>query len=200
MSCLRVDVVSGHYRVPGQGGQGVTAASFELAPPTTVMGFLESLCGEESGSFGPENQVAIGLVNPNQGHGFLARKDHNWNSGGIKPKSGGAGEDIRMVLRETHFFLSYRISVRGPYAEKIRKALNGEVDRYGVLSLGESGDVVDWLCEETGDANWLVPGTQVVLPVKTGRGYGTMDTVYRSFDFTDAGEPPEAAWLNLAAA
>lgn len=194
MITLRVDVVSGHYRVPGQVGQGQTASTYPIAPPSTVVGFLESLCGVESGTLVGDTQVAMGFVRRPQGHGILLRKDHSWASGGIKPTTGGKAENIRAALHETLFFISYRIAVRGPFVERIRAAMAGDVDRYGVLSLGESEDAVDWICEEDGRAEWLVPGSAFTLPVKAGRGYKTINPVFQNFDFIESDTPPEMAW------
>ena len=50
---LAVDVISGHYTIPGPtaAGAGGLVATFPIAPPSTIRGFLESLCGLNFGDF-----------------------------------------------------------------------------------------------------------------------------------------------------
>jgi len=75
---LRVDTASGHYRVPGQMVQGCTAPTFDIAPVSTMKGFLESLCAAEWHSF--DGEVAYGWIRPPGGRGLLYRRAQIWAS------------------------------------------------------------------------------------------------------------------------
>jgi CRISPR-associated Cas5-like protein len=194
---LRVEVSTGHYRVPGQVKS--VARSFPLAPPSTMRGFIESLCALPHGSLdGETTQFAYGFINDPEGRGDLFRKDHIFSTSGV----GKMKEAIRPVHRETMFGLTYRVAIRGALVPLIRKMLNGDTAaiarRWGVLYLGESDDTVQWLAEEAGEARWLVPGQQHILPTKAGRGYNVLRPTYGCFDMVDAtAELPEEAWLAL---
>jgi len=86
---------------------------------------------------------------------------------------------------ETLFDLNYRVLVRGSWEPRVHAALEGRVARFGVLSLGESQDIVTWIAEvpEEAPAQWVVPGTQVPLIVRSGRGYDRISPTFGAFDF-----------------
>ena len=228
MIALRVDAVSGHYRVPGQVGQGAVAATFPIAPLSTVRGFIESLCGEGFQTF--QGRLAYGWLRHPEVMGRMYRTAHVWASpvffgvfrcatcgakcrmrlpkkkleekdhpvchgptvleGKVAPKG---DEGTRTIHVETMFDLSYAVLVDDPVWEaKIRKALAGEVERYGTLYLGESSDQVCWLDEvslaDLSYVQWVVPGDAFSLPVRAGRGYHDLGAVYAKFDLKQ-GEP-----------
>lgn len=188
MLTIRVEAVSGHYRVPGNVEQSGIAPTFAVAPPSTVRGFLESLCGSTCGSF--EGEFAYGWLRDPQGYGLLHRRVQVWASGGMKPRL----ERNRTINVEMLFDVAYAVAVRGPWADRVRAALEGDVERFGVLYLGESTDLVTWIAPLNGDASngvrWVVPGTSLRLPVVSGRGYDSITAAYGTFDIRE-GEP---AW------
>lgn len=190
---LRVDAMTGHYRMPGQANLMQTVRTFPVVPYSTVRGFVESLLGMEWMTL-RGIRLAIGVRQPPRGRGDVFRKDHAWASDGV----GDKGEMIRPVHRETLFFPSYRIGVEGDSQtiNNLRAALRGEVDRYGLLYLGESEDLVDWVGEETGSAKWLVPGVEIALPVRTVRGWDNLNSTYGRFNLVEAEAPPPEAWVN----
>jgi len=188
--CLIVEAVTGHYGVPGQVGQGGVKDSCPTAPPPTIQGFIESLCGESHQSF--RGKFAYGRLHEPSGVGLMLRQAHVWGSN--KPMD---NEIIRTIHVVTYLDPAYCILVEGPWEEKIRSALAGEVKRYGVLYLGESEDLVHWIAEvpqPPGHVEWLVPGQTMTLPVKSGRGYDNIRLTTATFDF-HAGEPH---WMEAA--
>lgn len=185
MICLRVHATSGHYRVPGQVKQGSTGTSFPICPVSTMRGFLESLCGQKSGSF--EGEFAYGWAERPEGVGDMLRKVHVWASGGL----GSVGQTTRVIKVDTMFNLSYVVCVQGPWEERVRQALQGNVERFGVLYLGESFDIVTFIQEvpePPPEVEWVVPGTTVLLPVVSGRGYGNLTVKYGLFN-VETGAP-----------
>jgi len=199
MISLIVYLMSGHYRKPGTVGNMGHVASYPVAPPSTIIGFLESLCGMESGTF--KGSFSYGWVKRPAAMGVILRKDHVWSSSGDSNQGKNPyptdSEVLRPVLREMMFDFVLNIMVQGPSEERIRAALRGEVTRYGVLSLGESDNVVSWLQEGQEDAvEWVIPGNRMLLPIKSGRGYDVVNPVYKSFNYSKPClEPPETAWL-----
>lgn len=185
MISLRVFVASGHYKSPGQVSQGAIQSSFPIAPPSCIQGFLESLTGDVSLSF--RGQFAYGYERAPAGHGFLVRQIHiSGGKDGVKGKTPGSlMEAIRTVKVETYFDLAYRVAVQGRCEEKVREALNGSIDRFGVLALGESFDIVNWMDEvpASEETKWIVPGTRMTLITKSGRGYDRITAEYGTFDF-----------------
>jgi len=197
MISLIVYLMSGHYRKPGNSSTMGKITSYPVAPPSTVVGFIESLCGMESGTF--RGSFGYGWVKRPAARGFLLRKDHAWSSAGDPGKDNlfpTNSEVLRPVSREMFYDFALRVIVRGPFVKRIQEALRGSVKRYGVLCLGESDNAVSWLQEGQEAAEWVVPGSRMLLPVKAGRGYQTIRPVYGSFDYAEAqAEPPETAWL-----
>lgn len=195
MISLAVRATSGHYRVPGQVEQGSVQSTFPIAPPSCIRGFLESMCGTPQGSF--RGAFAYGYLRPPEGHGLLVRRAHVYSSSGIKGEARGAlAETIRVVKVDTLFDLSYRVDVRGSWEARVRAALAGDVARFGVLSLGESTDLVTWLdeCPSDTPAQWVVPGSRMALPVRSGRGFDTVSAEYATFDFGTA-----PSWFSVEA-
>lgn len=179
---LLVEAASGHYRVPGQVKSG--ASCFPIAPPSTIQGFLESLMGLASGTF--PGSFSYGQVGDFQGFGVLLRRAHVWSSSN-KVKIGNVThkfEVSRPIHIPTYFGCTYVIAVKD-VGDLLDRALKGDVDRFGILSLGESDDVVTWL-QQIGtlpeDISWVEEGGTVALPVKSGRGYTNLNAVYGQFN------------------
>lgn len=191
---MRVDAMSGHYKLPGPVKDRYVAASFPIAPPSTMRGFLESNVGSESGTF--EGEFAYGWLRRPLGHSRMLRRIQAETSAAkfisVRDGKERIGMMARPIFVDTLFDLSYCVMVRGPWVARCREALAGNVERYGVLSLGESTDIVSWvgeLPEPPPSVQWVVPGQQMVLPVKSGRGFSNLtDTVFGSFDLK-FGEP-----------
>ena len=78
---LYVDAISGHYTVPGPtaAGAGGLVATFPIAPPSTIRGFLESLCGLSGGQF-HDLQFTYGYRAAPEGRGQLLRTAAVWAS------------------------------------------------------------------------------------------------------------------------
>lgn len=187
MICLLVHALSGHYRKPGQVGQGHTGGSFPLCPVSTMQGFLESLCGQQSSSF--EGEFAYGWFKRPQGHGEILRKVAVWASDSRdkenKNKENKNKENNRVIKVETMYDMTYTVCVKGPQEQLIRNALAGKVTRYGVLYLGESYDLVTHIQvkdEMPTETEWVVPGKSTLLPIASGRGYGNFTVKYGMFD------------------
>lgn len=198
--------LSGHYRVPGSSSTLAVIRTFPIAPPSTVVGFLESMVGEESGAFrASESRFAFGWVQRPRGRGEILRTDHVWATGQVlsgnadpqkQKRHGAAMEGQRPTKRETLFHMEYQFAVDGPFEDLIHKGIAGDVSRYGVLSLGESEDAIGWLDEGSKDAEWLIPGSRFALPVVAPKGYGILNPTYRGFDFSPPQkEVPDEAWL-----
>ena len=189
---------SGHYRVPGAVANMGTARSFDIAPPSTMMGFFESACGEV-GTFNDSNtRFAYGWVRRPAGQGYLLRKDHVWVSG-TKGYPKSKHEASRPVRHQTFYDMVYQVVVEGSFEERLRRALRGDVERFGVLSLGESSNVVNWTQEgPVVPTEWVVPGRAFALTMKVARGYRNLSPTYRSFGLTaPTSAVPEEAWLTL---
>lgn len=197
MLSLRVETMTGHYRVPGNVDTMGNAPTFPIAPPSTIRGFIESLCGKERGWF--TGKVAYGWLVGESGDfgpvisGSLTRKAHVWSSSGRKgPGKTRYGQVVRPIRVHTMFDLHYRILIDADEEQErvIRAALRGEVDRYGVLSLGESDDVVSWMAEDPSDTpvKWVVGGLLMPLSVKSGQGYNTINPTIKTFDYGDEPE------------
>jgi len=182
--------VTGHYRVPGAVETMGTARCYPFAPLSTWAGAIESLCGKEFGDFRASgSKMSVGWIQRPKGRGTLLRKEQGLANVTV------SHEGWRPVLREVLFLPVYRCDVRGPYAEQIRKSLRGEVERYGVLSLGDSDDMVDWLCETTKPAEWLIPGNEFLLPLRVNRSWDKLAPELKGFQFSGLSDnPPDNAW------
>lgn len=109
----------------------------------------------------------------------------------IKTLAGANSESIRPFHIETFFDLTYIVLIKGPQAAKIREAIAGNVERFGVLYLGTSDDAVTWVGEYEGSleaVQWVVPGTTIPLTITAPYGYGNYSAEYGSFDL-NIGEP-----------
>lgn len=193
---VSVHAVSGHYRVPGAVEVGGLARSFPVAPPSTVRGFVESLCGLAPGR-SEGTRIAYGQLSPPVGQGAVLRLDHVWSSSGAKGKTKGAkGEATRPVRHETWVGVAYQVAIDGPVEPLVHQALAGEVSRYGVLSLGESDDQVWWIAAEVRPARWVVPGQEMALIEVADRGYDRISPVWGQFALSrPAQHVPDDAWL-----
>lgn len=180
---LAVDAVSGHYTIPGPSasGSGGLMPSYPIAPPSTIRGFLESLCGKSRGTFA-KVEFTYGYRKEPEGRGNLLRKCAVWSSSGHD----GSGEGFRPLHYDTLVGVSYWIEVVGMDAE-LQDALQGKVERNegGPLYLGESFDLVtsvrEVLSVDSG-ATKVVPGRTLVMPWVSGCGFGNRNAELRAWD------------------
>ena len=203
MTSIIVNASTGTYRVPGVVETLETARCFETVPPSTVAGFLESLCGREFGDFARSgSRVAYGETRKPAGSGKILRKDAVVTNpqGGFDEAIGNKNSQ-RPIFHETLYDLEYRMDIEGPYADLVTKAVKGEIPRKGVLCLGESDDLVDSVrvVEEPIETNWVVSVTrgegQVWLPVRVWRFRDKVRPNYGTFKRVKSLTPPETAWL-----
>lgn len=181
MITLAVDVITGHYTIPGptMSGAGGLVPTYPIAPPSTVRGFLRSFCGKEEDhpvSFTYGYRAAPG------GRGQLLRKASVWAS----KQASVVGEVTRPLHFDTFLDLRYWITVETDF-DLLRSALEGTVPRYGPLFLGESYDLVTSVreiarVEDEGGGCAVVPGRTVVMPWVSGRGYGVRNAEFRGWD------------------
>jgi len=144
--------------------------------------------------------MALGWIRRPVGRGALLRREQGFANPQEKIHFTDSGrvikENWRPVIREVLFLPVYRCDIRGPYVELIRKALKGEVDRHSVLSLGDSDDMVDWICETDKPAEWLIPGNEFILPVRVHRSWDRLGPVTKGFQLSETRmTPPDEAWI-----
>jgi hypothetical protein len=184
---LAVDAISGHYTVPGptMAGAGGRVASYPIAPPSTMRGFLESFCGLSYGRFS-DLVFDYGYRAAPGGHGYVLRRCTVWTT--ATPEV--LGETLRPLNFETYCWLRYWVQVQDGYEEQLlRRALRGAVPRGigGPLFLGESSDLVTSISEvqeivDEGGGCRVQPGRQLVMPWISGRGFGVRDAILRGWD------------------
>jgi len=195
MITLRIDSISGHFRIPGQIPLLALVPSYPFCPPSTMQGCLEAFTASRKGSF--RGEFRYGAFRPPGGWGTLLRQAQIWAS---KKKDQQRAPNDYEVMRPVHvekwYDLSHCVQVRGPWEDKIRETLEkGRDDFFGVLYLGESQDLITWI-GETDDpldkVQWLVPGSQMQLPVKTLYGYRNYGPTLKGFDLRITKNP---AWM-----
>lgn len=183
---LFVDAISGHYTIPGPtaSGSGGLVASFPIAPPSTIRGFLAALSGLSTQDL-LDLKFSYGYRKPPEGRGQLLRKAAVWAS----KTAPQVGETIRPLLIDTFFGMQYWITVEGDVSDRIRQVLHGDGERPkgGYLYLGESSDLVTSVREsndkkDAGGGCMVVPGRKVVMPWISGRGYGIRNAVLKGWD------------------
>jgi CRISPR-associated Cas5-like protein len=192
---LAVDAITGHYTVPGPTVSGGLVATFPIAPPSTIRGFLESLCGLSGGQF-VNMAFTYGYRAAPEGRGRLLRKASVWASKG----EGVEGDPPQRPLHfDTFWGMKYWITVTGPEVALIVRALDGDVERKigGPLYLGESSDIVTSVRPlpdviDEGGGCTVVPGRTIVMPWISGRGYGIRNAVLRAYDLGPIRPPPPA--------
>lgn len=207
--------VSGHYGIPTPVTNMQTKHSFSLAPPSTIRGYIESLMGLSRGEF--EGEIAFGVMAPPVGFGKVLRMNTAWGNAEGKPdpalgldangKPKKTKGESNATLRRPYYWdiyygMSYQIAVRGPLTERLAAALRGEVERYGILSLGTSEDEVYEVTEEAEEARWVVPGKMFVLPVVSGEGWNKREPLMGRFSLTvdKKVDIPEEAWIKFVRA
>jgi len=183
---LSVHALRGHYGYPGR---VPTMGLRQTAPvpfPTTVKGFLESMCGDPPGCF--SGKFAYGQLHEPGGRGKVTQYDHTINTSG-KPQPKPSHWEVLVGV-------AYQVVVDGDYEDRIRASLGGEVSRFGVLSLGTSDDEVWEIQEAQEPARWVVPGKKYPLIIRAGTSYKERTPKYRKFDLTDFQEVvPDSAWM-----
>lgn len=197
---LKVHVPTGHYTQPGVMGVMGVVRTYPMAPPSTMTGFVESLCGKPVGAFkATESEMAYGWALDGRPKGFatlLQRMHVVANQTDAFAKEHKITEGVRPYHRECLFYMIYRVTVKGPFAELIRKALVGDVERTGVLSLGDSDDMVDWISESVEPAEWLIPGQTMALPICTPGTYANVQAIRGRFDLSASMvNVPDTAWM-----
>lgn len=186
---MLIELAQAHWNIqPGRVPTLGIRTTSKMPSPTTVRGFLESMCGD-SGVF--QGELAYALVKGPIGQGNLLRVSNVINS---------VGEATRPVWWETLFGIQLRIAVRGPYVERAILGMKGELDRYGVLTLGTSYDAVVGVWEnDTIPAQWVVPGMAFPLIVDRTFGFQNQNPTYKMFDLSESlAAPPENAWMDLS--
>ncbi len=193
MLTLLVHAVTGHYAAPGETPLLATRRTYPICPPSTMAGFLESLAGEPCGSFRASgSKVAYGWARRPRGRASMLRTQHVQADGGLGPNN----EALRPILRECLFDMHYGVAVTGPWEEKIRASLAGNISRFGVLSLGDSDDMVNMVREGSAPTEWLVPGSETYLPTRAARGTHNIQSEGQTFDLAPQTlEVPATAWL-----
>lgn len=194
---LRVEVVSGHYRVPGQvNADGVVAEapSFPIAPPSTIQGFIESLCGAaglERGSF--RGKYAYGMYANPLGFSNNIQQVHIRSTSYKDTPT--KFEGIRIIRVPRFHDLQYCLLIEGPWEDRVLSALQGDIDRFGILSLGSSSDMVSWLDIDTSNepVSWVTHGGRMRLITKSGRGWDNLSTTYGGFSFG-----AEPSWFEVS--
>ncbi len=200
MISVQVHAVTGHYRKPGKVDVMQIAQSYPICSPSTMAGFVESMCGEQRGVFrASSSELAYGWVKRPSGHGLLVRREQaiaNQPQGSLI-KSLGSTEGWRPVKRECWFDMEYRLTVRGVFEDKMWLAMLGQVVRTGVLSLGDSDDAVNWIAATDVATEWLVPGQSFSLPLRVPTSWSDLQSVQQQFTMTKpASEVPESAWMS----
>lgn len=174
------------------------AQSYPICPPSTMAGCIESMCGEQRGSFQASgSKLAYGWVRRPLGHGFLIRREQTI-ANSLEPilKAMNSKEGWRPVKRECWFDMIFRVVVTGAFEDQVRKALVGDVARTGVLSLGDSDDAINWISETEAETEWLVPGDNFALPLRVPTTCRNIQAVYQTFGMTKpVVEIPETAWM-----
>lgn len=79
MLVIDVEATSGHYRVPGNVAMGGVQGTFPIAPPSTIKGFLESLC-DSTNAMPADIRIAYGWKGKPKGKGLLYRTAFVWAS------------------------------------------------------------------------------------------------------------------------
>lgn len=178
MILLQVDMSADYHGLPHVAAAGGVAISTPMAPPSTIVGFLESMCGKRSGWFlGTKSSVAYGLKSKPKLSGTILRTTYTEPRApktdksdskdqpdpeekpdpSVKKATSKKVEVTRPVARVVNFYTSYLIAVVGEAEKEVRLALDGKVKRYGVLSLGESDNMVNLVTEVPNATNalWL---------------------------------------------
>lgn len=177
----------GHYGFPGRNGSFSQRATAPVPHVSTVRGFMESICGDELGTF--QGRYAYGRVHLPKMMGRIFRKDS------VPPRQ-KKEQASRPCYWNVLFGVAYQVIVEGEYEDRLRLGLKGELSRYGILSLGTSDDVVWLLREYAREAQWVVPGQAFPLVVEPQRGYTNLRPKYGYFDLTPHQlEPPSNAWV-----
>jgi len=195
---LVISAATGTYRVPGNVETLQVARSFEVVPPSTVAGCIESLCGKSFGTFAAEgNQLAYGKTREPLGRATILRLETQYYN-----IEGQGDRRQRPCFNEVLFDVEYRVAVRGPWVESglLDMALAGAVPRKYILSLGESDDLVTQIQRAEPSIKWLKPvpywEAQMRLPLKVNKTKEQPRPYFGEFAWTQPSvEVPEDSWL-----
>jgi len=185
---LRVTVPIATYRKPHAREYRET----EIAPPpSTAYGLLLSLIGETSRYKYLDTQIAIAMFDiPIKS--TMLRTIHRSEKGNPR----GVGKNKRPDFQEILSDVDVVFFVKGKITELIKVALTEpeKINRFGVLSLGESDNMVNdlWLNPDISDKElyWLVPTDEGRYPMtiwsdwqnNAGTKWGQFDIVKTSKD------------------
>ena len=138
------------------------ARSYVVPPPSTVYGCLLSLVGEVDKSRHNKAEIAIATRNPNPQKSKILRRTYRFKNSdplsteNSKPDFFEAITNVRLCLA-----VSSEAEKKSPnLEERIRQSLAGNVSRFGVLSMGESRNVINKLREIQHPPDgyfWLIP-------------------------------------------
>lgn len=206
MVSLDVEVITGHYRSSGSVESMGLAKTYPIAPPSTIIGFLDSLCGSGNKSYFREgiNKLAYGYLRAPLGIGTIVRLDSVWAKVkaaelvGLTPADAkmlkASSEKYRPTKRETLWGLKYRIVVEGDLEDRIRQYLAGDDQGTGGLWLGESNNMVLSVVEsvETTPVRWISPDPRGTLrmPTWVPHGFANRNSTMERFRFSEATEEP----------
>lgn len=166
MIFLEVKTTSGHYGQSAIPDTFSIKQSFKVPPPSTIRGFIESLCGMELNTF--KGKLSYGIVAPPKGKGNILKLGTYWSNEMFEGKNENtAGQ--RPVVWETYFDCSYIIGVQDSEFEPlIQSSLNGQTKRFGILSLGTSDDEVYFIkITETPFCRWVRNGNEIVMQIES---------------------------------
>jgi len=206
---LIVRATSVHFGIPIPVKTGGLKSSFKYPPPSTVRGMLESLLGLQRGEF--VGDIAIGILRPPGGRGTPLYSNTGEANGKhprnvlmyAKENKDAPSKPVTLMQPYRHeifYDVEYQFAVRGPMIEQIRCALRGDVERFGVLSLGTSDNEVYDIVEESVDAQWIVPGTAFPLIVESRVGPKNRQPVMGRFELSPKMEDiPPTAWISYSA-
>jgi CRISPR-associated Cas5-like protein len=169
MIFIEVKAVSGHYGRPGLPDSLSLKQSFPFAPPSTIQGFIESLCGMGPNSF--DGKFCYGVATKPRGKGNFFKLGTYWLNEKIDEQQYNIA-GVRPITWETYIDPSYIVGIEGPMEEKVKKSLNGEVERFGILSLGTSDDEVYSIkIVENAQCQWIREGGKHILPIESPKGF-----------------------------
>lgn len=197
---FRVDALTGHYGSPGSVSSMAHHVTKPFAPPSTVKGFIESMCGKPRDTLDGEYAYAyLGC----EGRGSKLRTSHVWLSGAPGLSYAENKKYRNEHQRPTHVDFLYRpsyvVCVRGECADLVRRAYKQGVPRTGVLSLGTSDDgVIDVRDVGEEEVPWIVKGKTYLLTTRTtDTELFEMKGTWERFSLEKALNVPEGAWFPL---
>ena len=201
--CLRIEVPFASFRDPRR---RECRNSFPVPPPSTIYGMLLSAVGECDRHRHRGAEIAIGLLSEPT-YFTVLRKCRRFKHTRIDHQSNST-PDFQEVLADVRLLVWLKGDrSEANLADRIKTALANpaEVNRFGILSLGESRDMVDDLSfANEGDRvdRWLLKDERGFLVLPTWSDRSSMGaTKWQSYSLTKMPDfpngPPEAAWTEI---